>query len=76
MRNGRCILLYNIGRDMDEEKSPSPVHGVEVHEHALKHGLAEGEVIHAWRNAFATATRIRDDGYLDVLSAGVAHNGN
>ena len=48
---------------------------VVVIESALKHGLSEEDVSHAWRNAFATATRLCDDGRVDLLAVGMAPDG-
>ena len=46
-----------------------------VHEHALKHGLTEDEVIHALRNAFAMGMRCNDDGSQDTLAVGSSQGG-
>ena len=35
-----------------------------IHEHALKHGLTDEEIRHAWRNAFVTGIRKRNDDAL------------
>ena len=48
---------------------------IAVHEHALKHGLTEDDIVHAWRNAYATGWRIRDNGAIDILAVGVASSG-
>lgn len=46
-----------------------------IHENALKHGLAESDVKHAWNNALQCATRIRDDGQIDQPAAGFSPGG-
>ena len=46
-----------------------------VLEHALKHGLDEKQILHAWRNAFASATIVRDDGMTDLVTIGFDQNG-
>ena len=46
-----------------------------IHEHALKHGLTDEEIRHAWRNAFVTGIRKRNDGFIDILVAGFSQNG-
>lgn len=46
-----------------------------IHPHALKHGLCEKDIAHAWNNALACARRDRDDGKTDYLVAGVDQSG-
>ncbi|MDR3053341.1 MAG: hypothetical protein LBU48_05730 [Coriobacteriales bacterium] len=46
-----------------------------VFEHALKHGLTEDQILHAWRNAFETATINRIDGAIDQVAIGFDQNG-
>ena len=46
-----------------------------IHPHALKHGLCEKDIAHAWNNAFACARRDRDDGKTDYLVVGVDQSG-
>ena len=47
-----------------------------IFEHALRHGLSEEQITHAWRNAFASATIVRDTGITDIVAIGFDQNGN
>jgi hypothetical protein len=48
---------------------------LDIHPHALVHGLTEEDVRHAWRNAFSWARRDRDDGKIDYMLIGVDGRG-
>lgn len=43
---------------------------VAIHPNALKHGLTEGDVRHAWHNAVEWVRRDRDDGLIDYVFIG------
>jgi len=46
-----------------------------IYEHALKHGLSEDQILHAWRNAFASATIARENDVTDTVAIGFDQNG-
>ncbi len=43
---------------------------IAIHPNALKHGLAEEDIRHAWDNAFEWLRRDRDDGLIDYVFIG------
>lgn len=44
---------------------------IAIHSHAYKHGLSEGAIRHAWRNAFEWCRRERDDGKFEYVLLGI-----
>jgi len=47
-----------------------------IHPNALKHGLTEEDIRHAWSNAFEWIRRDRDDGIIDYVFIGPDTKGN
>lgn len=48
---------------------------VVVYEHALKHGITEMQIRHAWRNAIEVRKIIREDGFVDYVALGFDKDG-
>ena len=48
---------------------------VYVHEHALKYGLSEEEVLAAWEAQFVSATVFRPNGNVDIVALGPSPSG-
>lgn len=46
-----------------------------IYEHALKHGLKEEQILHAWRDAIETARIERDGGAVDYVAVGFDQGG-
>jgi len=46
-----------------------------VFEHALKHGLTEAEILHAWENQIRWVEFERDDGNIDIVAIGFDMHG-
>lgn len=42
----------------------------DIHPHAFKHDISEGDIRHAWRNGFACVQRYRPDERIDYLVIG------
>ncbi|WP_165170870.1 hypothetical protein [Adlercreutzia sp. ZJ242] len=46
-----------------------------IAEHALKHGLDESQIAHAWKNAVVCTRIERKDGFVDYVAVGPDQNG-
>ncbi|WP_165055865.1 MULTISPECIES: hypothetical protein [unclassified Adlercreutzia] len=46
-----------------------------IAEHALKHGLDENQITHAWKNAVVCTRIARKDGLVDYVAVGPDQNG-